>query len=72
MTTKHVLKMSCGVTAEMDFNEETAQMNCQWTPAPPYSPATIEKVRAEYEPWRNEILEAWSKRTGKKTLCITV
>jgi hypothetical protein len=33
-TTKHVLRMSCGVAVEMTFNEQTAQMDCEWTPGP--------------------------------------
>lgn len=68
----HILKMSCGVTVEMDFNEETADFKCAWTPDPPYSPAMIEKIREEYEPWRDEILLVWANRTGKKILCVTI
>ena len=28
------------------------------------------KVLAEYEPWRNEIFEAWAERTGKRVLLV--
>jgi DNA gyrase inhibitor GyrI len=70
-TTKHILRMTCGVTVEMTFNEETAQMDCKWTPAPPYSLKKIEKIRKEYEPWRNEIVTAWAQRNKKKVMIVT-
>ena len=71
MTTKHILKMKCGVTVEANFDEETAGFACVWTPGPPFSKKMIDRIRKEYEPWRNEIFEAWGKRTGKKVLVVT-
>jgi hypothetical protein len=70
-TTKHILRMSCGVTVEMTFNEETARMDCKWTPEPPYPLKKIEKIRKEYEPWRNAILTAWAQRNKKKVMLVT-
>lgn len=69
---KHILKMSCGITCEMELNEETAEMTCEWDPDPPYSKSLIKKIKAEYEPWRNDILQQWAKRTGKKVMVITI
>jgi hypothetical protein len=63
--------MSCGVSVEMIFNEETAQMDCKWTPAPPYTLKMIEKIREEYEPWRNEIVMEWAQRNKKKVMLLS-
>jgi ABC-type cobalt transport system substrate-binding protein len=72
MKTKHILKMSCGVTVEAEFDEETAAFKCEWSPSPPFSERLIEKIRREYEPWRNEIFENFAERTGKKVLLFTL
>jgi DNA gyrase inhibitor GyrI len=71
-TTKHVLRMSCGVTVEMTFNEQTAQMHYEWTPAPPYSLKKIKKIREEYEPWRNGIMAAWAQRNKKNVMLLSL
>jgi DNA gyrase inhibitor GyrI len=71
-TTKHVLRMSCGVTVEMTFNEQTAQIDCEWTPAPPYSLKKIERIREEYEPWRNGIMTAWAQRNKKNVMLLSL
>jgi hypothetical protein len=63
--------MSRGVSVEMIFNEETAQMDCKWMPAPPYSLKKIEKIRQEYEPWRNEIVMEWAQRNKKEVMLVT-
>lgn len=70
-TTKHILRMSCGVTVEMTFNEETAQMHCYWLPPPPYSRRKIDKIRKEYEPWRNQIVTAWAQRNKKNVMLVS-
>lgn len=71
-TTKHILRMSCGVTVEMTFNEETAQMDCEWTPTPPYSRRKIEKIREEYEAWRNDIVTAWARRNRRNVMFLSL
>jgi hypothetical protein len=64
--------MSCGVIVEMTFNEETAQMICEWSPPPPYSRKKFKKIIKEYEPWRNQIFQAWAERNNKKVLLINL
>jgi hypothetical protein len=71
-TTKHILRMSCGVTVEMTFDEETAQMDCEWTPPPPYSLKTMKKIREEYEPWRNGIVKSWAQRNNKNVMLLSL
>ena len=71
-TSKHILRMSCGVTVEMTFNEETAELNCEWSPPPPYSLKTIKKIREEYEPWRNGIMTAWAQRNKKNVMLLSL
>ncbi len=71
-TTKHILRMSCGVTVEMTFNEETAQIDCEWTPPPPYSLRKIEKIRQEYEPWRDDIVTSWAHRNKKNVMLLSL
>jgi hypothetical protein len=71
MITKHILKTDFGVTVEMCFNEETGHYTCVWDGLPKgVSQEMRNKITSQYLPWRNQILEAWSDRTGKKVLVI--
>lgn len=70
MKTTHIIKMQCGVTAEMELDEESGQMSIQWDPGPPFKGKLFEQIKAEYRPWRDQILADWSKRTGKKMMLI--
>jgi hypothetical protein len=66
MTAKHVLKMSCRMTCTMLFDEETADLNCYWSHLPPWSRNKFEQISKEYEPWRNQIVEAWAGAKQQK------
>lgn len=70
MTTRHVLKLSCGITCTMHFDEETAQMDCEWSRRP--TKKLLPRILKEYEPWRNQIIEAWTTRTGQKVMLISL
>ena len=72
MSTKHILEMSCGVKVVMTLVEKDCAMSCEWSPSPPFSKSLIKRIRAEYEPWRDDIIKSWGERNGKKVLCITV
>lgn len=63
--------MSCGVTCEMIFDEVEGSFVCEWNPSPPYPKKIFNKIKNEYEPWRNQIIEDWSKRTGKEVVVVT-
>ena len=67
---KHVLKMNCGITVEAEIDDSTGQFNCVWDPSPPYSEELIEKIKAEYRPWRDRIFEEFSNRTGLTVMII--
>jgi hypothetical protein len=69
-TTTHILGTSASVTCTMFFNEETAEMRCEWSKPPPWSKKKARQILAEYEPWRNEIVTNWSLRTGKSMLLV--
>lgn len=72
MKTTHILKTSVGVTCELTLDETAATFVCQWSPPPPFPPTDRAQVIAEYLPWRNDIIERWSKRTGKRVAVITI
>lgn len=72
MITTHILKMKCGVSVEARFNEENANFSCTWTPEPPFTKKMHDRIKKEYEPWRNEIFDQWSKKTGNKVLLVTI
>jgi hypothetical protein len=68
---RHILKLSCGLSCELFLNETTGAFNCEWSthlPTKELQPL-IEK---EYIPWRNAIVEAWAQRTGKKILLVSL
>ena len=71
MKHEHKLKMSCGVTVESTFDDETAQWSCVWTPPYPYRPALRKKVLREYIPWRDAILAEWARKNGKRVMIVT-
>jgi hypothetical protein len=68
MKTTHVLKLSCGITCLMHFDEETAHFDCEWSERP--TKALLPAIEKEYNPWRNEIIEAWAQRSGKRVLLV--
>jgi len=70
MTIRHVLKLSCGITCTMHFDEETAQMNCEWSRRP--TKKLLPLIEKEYVPWRNSIIEAWAARTGKRVMLVSL
>jgi hypothetical protein len=67
---RHVLKLSCGITCELTLDEATGQFNCEWSERP--TKALLPSIEKEYVPWRNSILEAWAKRSGKKMLVLDI
>jgi len=67
-TTRHILNLSCGITCTMLFDEETANFNCEWSSRP--TPALLPAIMAEYEPWRDSIIETWAQRTGNRILLV--
>jgi hypothetical protein len=71
MKTRHVLKLSCGITCSMTFDEETAHFDCEWSPRLP-TRKLLPKIEREYIPRRNQIIEAWAARTGKKVMLISL
>ena len=65
---RHILKLSCGLSVELFLDEVTGAFNCEWSARP--TKKLLPKILREYVPWRNEIIEAWSRRTGKKVLVV--
>jgi hypothetical protein len=53
----------------MLFDEETAHFDCEWSPQMP-TKELLPQILKEYEPWRNEIIEAWAQRTGQHVLVV--
>jgi hypothetical protein len=66
---RHILKLSCGLTAEMQFNETTGWFACEWSPELP-TRSQVPSVEKEYLPWRNEIIESWARRNNKRVLVV--
>jgi hypothetical protein len=62
------LKLSCGLTVTLVLNEATGAFSCEWSEPP--TKAMIPGIGKEYLPWRNEIIEEWTQRTGKRVLVI--
>jgi len=65
---RHILKLSCGVTVELVLDEATGFFNCEWSERP--TRKMLGAIKREYVPWRNEIVEAWSRRVEKKVLLV--
>jgi len=65
---RHVLKLSCGITCELTLDEATGHFDCAWSRRP--TQKLLPAIMKEYTPWRNEIIEAWAKRSGKKLLVL--
>jgi hypothetical protein len=65
---RHILKFSCGITCEVTLDEKTGAFNCEWSELP--TKKLLPKILREYVPWRNEIIEAWAQRTGKRVLVV--
>jgi hypothetical protein len=64
------LNLSCGITCTLLFDEETANFGCEWSERP--TKEMLPAILKEYRPWRDSILEDWSRRSGKKMLVIEV
>jgi hypothetical protein len=57
----------------MFFDEENATFNCHWLKPPPsWSKKKARQILAEYEPWRNSIIEAWAERNNKKVMVVSL
>jgi hypothetical protein len=54
----------------MHFDEETAQMSCEWSRRP--TKKLLPLIEKEYVPWRNSIIEAWAARTGKRVMLVSL
>ena len=67
---RHILELSCGLTVTLVLDEQTGVFDCEWSERP--TKALLPKILPEYRPWRNEILEAWSRRSGKKMLVVEI
>jgi hypothetical protein len=65
---RHVLKLSCGITVTLFLDEATGRFECEWSKRP--RKAMMPGIGKEYVPWRNEIVEAWAKRNGKNVLIV--
>lgn len=72
MIAKHILNLDCGIICVMSFNEENAEMDCYWDPGPPFTKAQFEQIKKHYIPWRDQIVQKWSERTGLKIMVITI
>lgn len=73
--TSHILKMSYGQRVVMNLCEATGKMRCAWDEPPPNTPPhdeLVKLIRAEYEPWRNEILTAWAERNNKRVMIVSM
>jgi len=60
---RHVLRTSHGVTITASLNEATGACDLEWSECPTVE--LLEVIEGEYYPWRDEILRAWEKRTGR-------
>jgi hypothetical protein len=65
---RHVLKLSCGLTVALVIDEATRAIRCEWSEPP--TKAMLPRIAKEYVPWRNEIVEAWARRNGKRVLLV--
>jgi hypothetical protein len=65
---RHVLNLSCGVTVTLVIDEATGAIGCEWSEPP--MKAMLPGIAKEYVPWRNEIVEAWARRNGKRVLLV--
>ena len=69
----HIHVFKCGVIARMHFDNETSEIDVEWSnPPPPYPKKWIKKIAPEYRKWRDAIIDEWSKRTGKSILVVEV
>jgi hypothetical protein len=66
--TRRVLKLSCGLTVTLVIDEATGAINTEWSDRS--TEAMLPMVSKEYVPWRNQIVEAWAKRNGKRVLLV--
>ena len=67
--TRNLLKLTCGLTVEATLDEATGQMIFEWSEWPPPK-HLLSQIKKEYVPWRNQIVEAWAKRNGKRVLLV--
>jgi hypothetical protein len=65
---RHVLKLSYGLTVTLLIDEATGTNRCEWFERP--TKAMLPRIAKEYVPWRNEIVEAWARRNGKRVLLV--
>jgi hypothetical protein len=65
---RHVLELRCGITCELVLDEATGVFDCMWSQRP--TKELLPAIMKEYGPWRNSILEEWSRHSGKKMLVL--
>jgi hypothetical protein len=60
---RHVLELSCGIICELVLDEKIGQALCIWSARSTFE--LMPTILREYPRWRDEILEAWSQRSGQ-------
>ena len=65
---RHVLKLGCGLTVTLVIDEAIGAIGFEWSERP--TKAMLPEIAKEYVPWRNEIVEAWAKRNGKRVFLV--
>lgn len=66
MKTKHSKKLSCGVTVDLFLDEDTCVFTLEFDPPPPFGKESKPVFIAEFEPWKNAIIEDWNERNSHK------
>jgi hypothetical protein len=60
---RHVLQLSCELSAELFLDEPTGRYWLKWSPSKPTA-EQLQAVRKELVQWINDILTAWAWRNG--------
>jgi hypothetical protein len=75
MKTTHILETDFGIKCTLEIDEDTGMFRCVWdgTPAIGKWPKKFfKRVMNIYLPWRNDLLNAWCKRSGKRMMLINL
>jgi len=64
----HVLRLSCGITATLKFDEVSGRIAIVWSRRPPRK--LLSKILKGYRPCRDQIIDAWAPRNGKRVLVV--
>jgi hypothetical protein len=65
---RHILRLSCGITCELTIDEASGQFSCEWSERPTLK--LLPKIEREYIPWRNSVLAEWAGRNNKRVMVI--